>query len=68
MKPQFKRSPQEAREELESQGISIARWAAKNGVSSNLAGAVLRGEQKCLRGECHKIAVLLGIKDGVIPK
>jgi gp16 family phage-associated protein len=66
MKPQFKRNPQEAREELESQGISIARWAAKNGVSSNLASAVLRGEQKCLRGECHKIAVLLGIKDGVV--
>lgn len=66
MKTQFKRSPQEARKELEDQGISISRWAAKNGVSGNLAAAVLRGEQKCVRGECHKIAVLLGIKDGSI--
>lgn len=66
MKTQFKRNPQDVREDMANQGLSISRWAASNGVSGNLAAAVLRGERKCVRGECHKIAVLLGIKDGVI--
>lgn len=66
MKTQFKRNPQEVRDEMDNSGLSISRWAASNGVSSNLAAAVLRGERKCVRGECHKIAVLLGIKDGVV--
>jgi gp16 family phage-associated protein len=66
MKTQFKRTPQEARAELDSKGLSISRWATQNGVSGNLATAVLRGELKCVRGESHKIAVLLGIKDGKV--
>jgi gp16 family phage-associated protein len=28
--------------------------------------AVLNGQKKCLRGEAHRAAVLLGIKDGEI--
>lgn len=66
MKSQAIRTLQEAKEDLENKGLSISRWAAKNGVSSNLATAVLRGERKCLRGESHKIAVLLRIKQGEI--
>ncbi|MNJ74338.1 hypothetical protein D3C77_712570 [compost metagenome] len=55
---------QEARARLARQGISAKEWAEKNDLSVSTVYAVLNGQKKCLRGEAHRAAVLLGIKDG----
>lgn len=57
---------EEARCELRRHGVSFAAWARKNGVTADQVRDVLRKETPCNWGASHKIAVLLGIKDGVI--
>lgn len=47
---------------FEAGGISVAEWSRENGFPSALVYRVLRGEAKCRRGETHKIAIALGIK------
>lgn len=56
----------DARERLQRQGISAADWAKQHGLTPSTVYAVINGQKKCLRGEAHRAAVLLGIKDGVI--
>ncbi len=56
----------QAREELNYRGESIAGWARKNGFKHESVKKVLQGKLRCNYGEVHKIAVKLGIKDGVI--
>jgi gp16 family phage-associated protein len=53
---------QEARHRLADLGITAKDWAEKNGFNLSTVYAVLNGQQKCLRGEAHRAAVLLGIK------
>lgn len=60
------RTPDEARAELQSKGVSITQWAIANKFSPNLVFEVLGGRKKCIRGQAHDIAVKLGIKDGEI--
>ncbi len=60
------RTPQEARAWLDYQGITISQWARENGVHHALVREVLAGRKKCMRGVSHNIAVLLGIKHGVL--
>jgi gp16 family phage-associated protein len=60
------RSPQEVIEDFRKRGVSIATWARQNGVSQALVYQVLRGNHVPCRGQSHKIAVLLGIKNGVL--
>lgn len=55
-----------ARAEFDRKGLSIAGWAAKNNFSKTLVYEVLGGYRRCVRGQSHKVAVLLGMKDGVI--
>jgi gp16 family phage-associated protein len=45
-------------------GISISEWARVRGFSTGLVYQVLDGRRKCERGQSHKIAVALGLKDG----
>jgi len=58
------RTPDEARAELKRKGISISQWAAANGFSCNLVFEVLGGRKQGIRGQSHKIAVKLGLKEG----
>lgn len=60
------RTPEEARAELQRKGITVSEWAAANGFNTQLVFAVLRGERQCIRGQSHRIAVLLGLKEGEI--
>ena len=60
------RTPAEARAWLEFQGISIAQWAREHHKNDGLVREILAGRKKCHRGESHNIAVLLGIKDGIL--
>lgn len=60
------RSLKEVREAFHRSGKSVKAWALENGVSVALTYEVLAGKRKCLRGQSHKIAVKLGVKDGEI--
>lgn len=53
-----------ARELFANNGISVAEWARVQGFSTGLVYQVLEGRRKCLRGQSHKIAVALGLKQG----
>ncbi|WP_448647209.1 DNA-binding protein [Pseudomonas mohnii] len=57
---------QRARGRLVEQGLSTAEFAKRHNLNPSTVYAVLNGQKKCLRGEAHRAAVLLGIKDGVI--
>lgn len=57
---------EEARRELIRRGISLSAWARQHGVTYGQVMDVLRKDNPCNWGASHKIAVLLGIKDGVI--
>lgn len=47
-------------------GQSVCAWARDHGYSQGLVFEVLRGRLKGRRGQAHEVAVLLGLKDGVI--
>lgn len=55
---------EDARRIFDKAGISVAEWARANGFSRVNVHHVLSGKAKCRRGEAHRIAVALGIKDG----
>ncbi len=55
-----------ARELISKQGLSAKEWAEHHALSPSTVYAVLNGQKKCLRGESHKAAVLLGIKEGTL--
>ena len=57
---------EQARAALDRKGLSIAEFSRKNELNKNLVSDLLNGRKKGLRGEAHRAAVLLGIKDGVI--
>ena len=57
---------EEVRNEFNRRGVSISAWARANQVSEQLTYQVLSGKKRCLRGQSHDIAVLLGIKAGEI--
>lgn len=62
------RTPEEVRAEFKRKGVSIASWATANNLNVNMVFEVLSGRKKGIRGQAHKIAVLLGLKEGeVIP-
>ncbi|MDA8254173.1 MAG: DNA-binding protein [Betaproteobacteria bacterium] len=60
------RTPEEVKATFKHKGISIAQWATANGYSTNLVFEVLSGRKKGDRGQSHKIAVALGLKEGEI--
>ena len=59
-------TPEQARAALDHKGISIAEFCRQYELNRNLVSDLLNGRKKGRRGEAHRDAVLLGIKDGVI--
>ena len=57
---------QQARETLEKRGQTAKNFAVLHNLNPSTVYAVLSGQSLCRRGEAHRAAVLLGIKDGVI--
>ena len=57
---------QQAREALEKRGQTAKNFAELHKLNPSTVYAVLSGQSHCRRGEAHRAAVLLGIKDGVI--
>ena len=56
----------QAREALVKRGQTAKNFAELNNLNPSTVYAVLSGQSHCRRGEAHRAAVLLGIKDGVI--
>lgn len=59
-------TPEQARAALDREGISIAEFSRLHGLNRNMVSDLLNGRKKGKRGEAHRAAVLLGIKDGVV--
>lgn len=60
------KSPEEVKSELARKGVSIAQWAAANGLNVMIVYGLLAGRRKGARGEAHRAAILLGLKQGEI--
>ena len=61
-----KRTREQARQDFVFRGLSISEWAKEHGLPVRTVYAVLDGHNKGERGQAHRAAVLLGIKDGVV--
>lgn len=57
---------EEARCRLSRIGKSTVDVARELGVSKQIVRGVLNGKLKGTRGDAHKVAVALGIKDGIV--
>lgn len=66
MKPRTTRTVQQVRREFLRKGISIGSWADQHGFSRASVNQVLTGRNAASVGVGHKIAVMLGLKDGEI--
>ncbi len=60
------RTPEEIRQEFAMRGIAISSWAREMGFSPGLVHQVLAGRLRCVRGQAHQVAVILGLKSGEI--
>ena len=57
-------TPEEVKAEFNRHGVTIAEWARVNGYPPQLVYRILNGVEP-KRGLSHKIAVQLGLKQGV---
>lgn len=57
-------TPEQARAALDREGTSLADFSRKHELNKNLVSDLLCGRKKGKRGEAHRAAVLLGIKEG----
>ena len=58
------RTPEEIRREFAVRGIAVSSWAREMGFSPGLVHQVLAGRLRCVRGQAHQVAVVLGLKAG----
>ena len=55
-------SPQSAKDALYAKGITLSEFAKRNGFQYRTVSEVIRGVNKGLYGEGHRVAVALGLK------
>lgn len=60
------RTPEEIKEELALCGETIADLARRHGLNPKSVYDVMAGRIKGTYGKSHRIAVLLGLKDGTV--
>ena len=60
------KSKDEVTKEFVYRGDTIAAWAGRHGYKKRTVYAVLAGHLKASSGISHRIAVQLGLKEGVI--
>ncbi|WP_369629290.1 MULTISPECIES: DNA-binding protein [unclassified Variovorax] len=54
-------------QEFDERGESISAWARSNSLPRQIVCDLLHGRVKGRRGKAHTAAVLLGLKQGVLP-
>jgi gp16 family phage-associated protein len=59
-------TPEQVREQMDQSGVSIAQFCREHQLNKNLVSDLLNGRKKGKRGEAHRAAVLLGIKEGTV--
>ena len=64
MKPFKGSTPQEVLDGFARKGLSIRKWAIANNFHPATVSKVIRGQRGTRIGQGHKIAVMLGIKEG----
>lgn len=52
--------------DFDRRGISVSGWASEHGVPRQVVDGLLKGKLKGRRGSAHNVAVLLGLKDGIV--
>lgn len=57
------KSADDVREELRRRGQTLKQWARDHGFPLSSVRAVLSGHNKGYRGQAHRIAVELGMKE-----
>jgi gp16 family phage-associated protein len=60
------KNPEDVKAELARKGVSISQWSAANGLSVVIVYGLLAGRRRGYRGESHRAAVLLGLKEGEV--
>ncbi len=60
------RSIQDVSAEFQRRGKSIAAWAREHGLNPMVVYDLMQGRSAGKRGEAHRAAVLLGIKEGEV--
>ena len=55
-------TPEDAKKRLQAKGITLKQFAESNGFRYRIVSEVVRGVNKGLYGEGHRVAVALGIK------
>lgn len=55
-------SPEEAKRRLYARGVTLTQFAKRHGFKYRTVSEVVRGVNKGLYGEGHRVAVALGIK------
>ena len=61
------RTAKEIREELARKGLTIADLARKHSLNIVTVYSLLNGRLSGTRGESHRAAVILGLKEGELP-
>lgn len=62
----FLRTLEEIEREFEHKGICKADWAREHGLRPGVVYEIFARRAACKRGEAHRAAVLLGLKEGII--
>lgn len=57
---------EQVRDEFGRAGKSVSEWARTHGFKPSLVFEVIEGRVQAKRGKSHRIAVLLGMKDGEV--
>lgn len=65
-KDSFLRSLEALEREFDRKGISKADWAREHGIRPGVIYEIFSRRSSCKRGEAHRAAVLLGLKEGII--
>ena len=54
----------QVKKQFHERGETYSDWARRNGFRPGQVSRVLNGYEKCIRGDAHTIAVMLGLKTG----
>jgi gp16 family phage-associated protein len=57
------RTVEEARNWFTKKGLSVVDWSIARGFNPTLVYSILQGKRKCLRGQSHRIALALRLKE-----